>query len=285
MRQWTWLNKIMHTEKWLYKATGSSEKWKREFNSERRSSTYDKTIDIFALRRAERLLVLETLLPEIYDSQFQILELGSGTGIVTEFLVKHYPKANFTAVEGAERMVGQARSKSLLQRHEHRIEWILADYSSPVWLEGVKGPFHLVVSVDALHHLTHDRKRSLYREIYDAMIPGGCFLISDHISSREPYYKDLQYSLWIKDILSRLKQVEKNSEVAAMLEKTYKGLENVSLETVQKKFTKGLQREGENPMPLMEHVDVMRRVGFDDVTVEYRYSNFAVISARKGDME
>ena len=42
-----------------------SEKWKKEFNSDRRIKTFDETIDLFALRRDERLKVLQTLLPEV----------------------------------------------------------------------------------------------------------------------------------------------------------------------------------------------------------------------------
>ena len=68
-----------------------SEKWKKEFNSDRRIKTYDTTIDLFSLRRDERLKVLCTLLPEVKNEDYYILELGAGTGIVTKILATHYP--------------------------------------------------------------------------------------------------------------------------------------------------------------------------------------------------
>ena len=49
-----------------------SEKWKKEFNSDERIKIYDATIDLFALRRDERLKVLETLLPEVTNEDYQL---------------------------------------------------------------------------------------------------------------------------------------------------------------------------------------------------------------------
>ncbi len=267
------------------KLTSDSSKWKTEFNSERRSSTYDRIINLYALRRTERLRVLETLLPVHSSSECRILELGAGTGIMTELLAEHYPHSVIEAVEGAEKMMEQAKSKTVLQDNDGRIKWILADYSSPSWLAGVSGPFSLVVTIDALHHLTHERKRELYREIYDSMEQGGCFLVSDHITSTEPYFNDPQYVLWVQEVLENLKGIEKDSDLARLLEDqsslSYSKLQDMSVSAFRKELTAGLKMEGENPMPLMQHIDVMRSIGFSNVTVEYRYANFAVISARK----
>lgn len=259
--------------------------WKKEFNTIVRSSSYDKVIDLFSLRRVERFKVMHKLLPEASAGEFNILELGTGTGILTELLIERYPRSSIVTVEGAERMLEQAKTKALFQKNKHRIELIHADYSTPPWLAGLECPFNLIVTFDSLHHLSHSRKKELYRELYDLITTGGVFLISDHITSRGLFYEDLQYDLWIEEILANLKNVKEGSDIALTLEGIsswkYNDLQRLSLPKLHDIFTSNLKREGDNPMPIMEHIDVLRNIGFRNVVVEYRFANFAIISAQK----
>ena len=259
-----------------------SQKWKKEFNSDRRVRIYDESIDLFSLRRDERLRVLQTLLPEVKDQGYNILELGAGTGIVTKLLATHYPNAKIVAIDGALKMIEQAKAKSFFQDNDSRIRWVLADYSNPSWREKIVNAFHLVVSVDSLHHLTHKRKKELYQEIYKAITPGGVLLISDHVTSLKPFYEDPQFSLWIEEIQKRLAQKSKmawfKNKIFSWIPERFKGFFASDL---KEGFIRSLLEEGENPMPLMDHVVSVCKVGFTDVIVEYRYSNFGIISARK----
>ena len=98
--------------------THHSEKWKKEFNSDKRIKSYDQTIDIFSLRRNERLKILHALFPKVSSEDFRILELGAGTGIITNILASHYPSAKIVAIDGAHKMIEIAKSKDFFQEND-----------------------------------------------------------------------------------------------------------------------------------------------------------------------
>lgn len=98
-----------------------------------------------------------------------ILELGIGTGETATRIVAAHPDARLTAIDSSEEMLDRARS--VVPHADLR----LARLEDPL----PDGPFDLVVSALAVHHLDGPGKQDLFRRVAGALAPGGTFVLAD----------------------------------------------------------------------------------------------------------
>jgi tRNA (cmo5U34)-methyltransferase len=98
-----------------------------------------------------------------------ILELGIGTGETARRVLAAHPEARLTAIDSSKEMLERARS--VVPDADLR----LARLQDP--LPG--GPFDLVVSALAVHHLDGPGKQDLFRRVADVLAPGGTFVLAD----------------------------------------------------------------------------------------------------------
>ena len=118
-----------------------------------------------------------TLLELVPKDAKRILDLGSGSGRLLKLVRKDRPEAEFMALDFSSHML-----EALHQQFdaEPKVTVVAHDFSLPLPLLGT---FDAVISSFAIHHLTHERKRSLYAEIFDRLRPGGVFCNLEHVSS------------------------------------------------------------------------------------------------------
>ena len=86
-----------------------------------------------------------------------VLDLGTGTGEALLQVLPFHPGARAIGVDGNEAMLAEARFRLIA----HNVRLVEADLSDPL----PPGPFHLVVSVLAIHHLDGPAKADLYRRV------------------------------------------------------------------------------------------------------------------------
>lgn len=106
----------------------------------------------------------------------RILDLGSGTGVTATNVLTRHPGASLIGVDGSAEMLAHART--LLPDaafHEGDLAGPLPD-----------GPFDLVVSAFAVHHLRSEDKADLFRRIAAVLRPGGRFVLCDVVVPTEP---------------------------------------------------------------------------------------------------
>ena len=133
------------------------------------------------LRRADsiphRVEGEATLLECLPQRVHRFLDLGSGAGRLLSLVKTARPSAAAVAVDFSpsmlERLREQFSADSAVKVIEHNLDFPLPDL----------GGFDLVVSSFAIHHLSHERKRVLYAEIFNSLLPGGVFCNLEHVAS------------------------------------------------------------------------------------------------------
>ena len=121
-----------------------------------------------------------TLLEFIPDSARRILDLGTGDGRLLALVKMAHPHATAVAIDFSPAMLEAAGKRFA---GDHLVEIMAHNLEDPL---PQSGTFDAVVSSFAIHHLTHERKRSLYAEIYARLNPGGVFCNLEHVASATP---------------------------------------------------------------------------------------------------
>jgi tRNA (cmo5U34)-methyltransferase len=96
----------------------------------------------------------------------QILELGVGTGMTTRVVLARHPEA---------RLVGIDENAEMLAAADLDADLRVSRLEDPL----PQGPFDLVVSCLAIHHLDSAGKRELFRRIAAVLRPDGSFVLAD----------------------------------------------------------------------------------------------------------
>ena len=125
-------------------------------------------------RRAEGEGVLLEHLPR--DAR-RVLDLGTGDGRLLALLRIDRPEMLGVGIDFSELMLEAAGERFA---GDERIELVIHDLAEPL---PALGRFDAVVSSMAIHHLEHERKRSLYGEVVDLLEPGGVFANFEHVAS------------------------------------------------------------------------------------------------------
>ena len=107
----------------------------------------------------------------------RILDLGTGDGRLLALLRKARPEALGVGLDFSAEMLAAARERLA---GADRVELVEHDLDDPL---PALGSFDAVVSSFAIHHLEHERKRSLYGEAFDLLEPGGAFANFEHVAS------------------------------------------------------------------------------------------------------
>ena len=147
------------------------------------------------------------LLEHVPRDARRVLDLGTGDGRLLALLQADRPEMHGVGLDFSELMLAAARKRFV---DDDRVELIEHDLSEPL---PALGRFDAVVSSFAIHHLEHERKLSLYGEVFDLLEPGGVFANFEHVASpsdrlHAAFFAAIEEPLENEDPSDRLLDVE-----------------------------------------------------------------------------
>jgi tRNA (cmo5U34)-methyltransferase len=151
---------------------------------------YDVAIRAFVPHYDEMLQTAVALLGELAPPSPRVLDLGGGTGALTEAIARGLPAARVELVDIDPQMLAQARAR--LAWAGERVRVREASFHDPL------PPCDVVAASLSLHHV-HDLelKTRLYGSILGALAPGGVFLNLDATVSDDARLAALTYERWV----------------------------------------------------------------------------------------
>lgn len=135
-------------------------------------------------KRAAQYLFLAQLLPFAEQDAFTFLDLGAGTGAAARAILSVYSKAHAILADFSPHMI-EAGTK-VMAPFDGRYRYVEFDMLSADWPPALPAEIDAIVTSQCVHHLPDVRKRSLFREIRQRLVPGGWYLNFDPIRAADP---------------------------------------------------------------------------------------------------
>lgn len=105
----------------------------------------------------------------------KILDLGCGTGLELDKIWQKDPDIDVTGVDLCQSMLDK-----LLEKHSDKnLATVCQDYFQ---YDFGYGKWDAVISFESLHHFLPERKKNLYRKVYNGLKNGGVFILGDYIA-------------------------------------------------------------------------------------------------------
>ncbi len=219
------------------------QKWAKDYDSSKRERIIPGFHDFYGT-------VLK-IIPLKKGGRINILELGTGTGMLTEIMLSAYPKAKLTGIDLTDEMLSQAERK--LERFKNRLILKRGDFVTTPFGSN----YDAVISSLSIHHLTAGGKKRVYKKIHKSLKKGGVFINADMVKSESATIQKTYLKLW--EGFMRDGGVDEE-----YIRRRFRGAKKVDIyDTVS------------------DQLNWLKKAGFKDADVFWKHWNFAVFGGFK----
>jgi tRNA (cmo5U34)-methyltransferase len=214
-----------------------------------RAREYDAFARLGMPRYDEMLDQLVRSLPEAVET---VLELGCGTGALTERLLARFPGVRLRALDAAPEMLAVARERLEARHPGASVELCPAEFEA---LEAGPLRFDLLTSSMALHHVRD--KAPVYAVLRRTLAPGGYFVFADELTAVASHVETLHWNGWL-DFARQPGHLDE-----AQIAETIEHVEQL-----------------DHYETLPDQLALLSGAGFAEVDCVWRYLNYAIFTAR-----
>jgi tRNA (cmo5U34)-methyltransferase len=148
---------------------------KEEWSSVSHVMAYLNIVDIIPHRMEGETVLLD----HIPISIKRVLDLGTGNGRLLKMIRIIRPNVEGVGIDISPAMLKAAKESFF---GDPSVKVFKHDLNDPLCSSEL-GTFDVIVTSLAIHHLSHERKHSIYKEIYSLLNHGGVFCNLEHVDS------------------------------------------------------------------------------------------------------
>ncbi|MBU2509976.1 class I SAM-dependent methyltransferase [bacterium] len=237
---------------------------------------WDQMQERYLAERSERFNQIVKIIKATQPEASRILDIGCGTGSLSQRLLKELPNVELHCVDIDPTMLWI--TESLKTKFEDRIQIYRLDLRDNSWAKNFSLPFDAVVSATALHWLNACQLNTLYQTIGQLLCSGGIFLNADHVGS-----ESLKIQKYWKACREKLRSIENNnaSDDWDSFWSSYSKALKLDVNKIHNHLFKDREGGPEDGLPLSWHVDRLRENGFSMVDCFWRCNCDAIYGGLK----
>lgn len=122
-----------------------------------------------------------------------ILDLGAGSGLLTQLIRNRFPDAHIRLIDFSCPMLDLARARL---GDDPNISYQQADYIT----DPLPNNLCAVVSALSIHHIADIDKRAVFNRIYNSLRPNGVFINAEQVAGPTPALNARYKALWLQQV-------------------------------------------------------------------------------------
>jgi tRNA (cmo5U34)-methyltransferase len=232
---------------------------KRQWD-ENDSETFVKYSDAFVPHRGEQYQAVCTLVAAFAPER--AIDLCCGAGHLSRALLESLSTVRVEGLDASEKMLQRARAS--LKQYGDRFRAASFDVHDRAWRRRLTS-VDVVVSSLALHHLNGDEKRIFYRDLFEALAPGGVFVNADLILPATSAGLAVAADAWDRSVREYAHRNHDQRDAFNAFESLRWNL-----------FRYPDENATDHPLPIVQELALMTDAGFSNVDIHWMYAGHAI---------